>query len=346
MRVLMISRDKNIFNPNSDVRQRMIEYGKLVEKLHIMVLKRPFKLWKIGKNIKGFDLITAQDPFEAGLVGWVFAKMFGASLQLQIHTDFLSPYFARESLLNRVRVLIAKFLIPRATCIRVVSERIRQSLIKNLKLKIKNLKIDVLPIFVDTELIKNTPVKTNLHEKYPQFDFIILMASRLSKEKNIGLAIEALYNAKTAKSYANNAKVGLVIVGSGPEKENYSLLVTRYGLRDNVIIEPWTDDLVSYYKTCDVFLLTSNYEGYGRTLVEAAAAGCKIISSDVGIAKEILPKENIFEPNNKEQLKEKIIKAINGEIKVSKAELLTKLLTKMSKEDYLREYKKSWENCL
>jgi len=44
---------------------------------------------------------------------------------LQIHTDIMSPYFARESVLNRARVQIAKFLIPRADAIRVVSPRIK-----------------------------------------------------------------------------------------------------------------------------------------------------------------------------------------------------------------------------
>jgi glycosyltransferase involved in cell wall biosynthesis len=345
MRVLMISRDRNIFNPNSDVRQRMIEYGKLVEKLHIIVLSRPFKLLKIGKSIKGFDLITAQDPFEAGLVGWVFAKMFGASLQLQIHTDFLSPYFARESLLNRIRVLIAKFLIPHAVCIRVASERIKDSLLRitNYELRITN-----LSIFVDVEKIKNAPIRTDLHAKYPQFDFTILMASRLTKEKNIPLAIDVIKEICDAsrdaniQMHANDTNVGLIIVGDGPEKQNLKSQISNLKINENIKIENWTDDLISYYKTADLFLLTSHYEGYGRTLVEAVAAGCKIISSDVGIAGEILPKENIFEVNNKEQLKEKIIKAIKGELPQTK--FRSKIQTK-TKEEYLEEYKKSWKQC-
>lgn len=338
MKVLMISTDRSILDENSEARQRMVEYGKLAEKLRVIILSRPFKSLKIGKDIKGFDLITTQDPFETGLIGWILAKIFEASLQVQIHTDFLSPYFVQHSMLNKLRVMIAKFLIPRSDCIRVVSERIKKSLERVTRYA---LRVTVLPIFTDIEKIKNSAVKTDLHKKYPQFDFIILMASRLTKEKNIGLAIEVLHNAKTAKSYANNAKVGLIIVGSGPKEKNL-IRLGQIKLHDHIVLEPWTDDLASYYKTADLFLLTSNYEGYGRTLVEAAAAGCRIISSDVGIAGDILAKENIFEVNNKEQLKEKIIKAIKGEIVM----LDIKYLTKMpSKEKYLEEYKKSWETC-
>lgn len=315
MRVLMISRDKNIFKNGSEVRQRMFEYGKLAEKLRIMVLSRPFKFLKIGKEIKGFDLITTQDPFECGLFGYAIARILKIPLQLQIHTDFMSPYFGKESLLNRIRIMLAKFLIPRANCVRVVSERIKKSLPADKR-------VTVLPIFINIEKIKDTSISIDLHKKYPQFNFIILMASRLTKEKNIKMAIDAL----------PNEKIGLIIVGAGPEKNNLKL-------RNNVIIEPWTNNIVSYYKTCDLFLLTSNYEGYGRTLVEAAAAGCNIISSNVGIAEEILEKENIFKPGDVRGLEEKIIKIIKEGIKPAKP------LKIKTKEEYMGEIKRDWENC-
>ena len=64
------------------------------------------------------DVVTTQDPFECGLAGFLIARIFRARLHIQIHTDVMSPYFANESTLNRVRVLIAKFLIPRASGIR------------------------------------------------------------------------------------------------------------------------------------------------------------------------------------------------------------------------------------
>ena len=73
------------------------------------------------------------------------------------------------------------------------------------------------------------------------------MASRLTKEKNIGLAVESL---------PNDAKIGLVIVGDGPEKEKLKFQVSSFKLQDNIIFEPWPDDIVSYYKTTDLFLLT------------------------------------------------------------------------------------------
>ena len=370
MKVLMISSDRRLFEENSEVRRRIVEYGGLAEELRVIVFSKKgfeyqnfgnvflhptnsknrwfyvFDAIKIAKKIlaKNRELetknrvITTQDPFEAGLAGWLIAKKFNLRLQLQIHTDFLSPYFRKESLLNRLRVLIAKFLIPRADCVRVVSNRIKNSL--------KSESV-VLPVFVDVEEIKSAPVKINLREKYPQFDFIILMASRLSKEKNIKSAIEAMK--EIVEEYP---KTGLIIAGDGAERKNLkSQILPRptspcevkaggnLKIKGNIILEGWQNDLNSYYKTADLFLLTSNYEGYGRTLVSVAVAGCGIISTDVGVADEILDKDNLIKPKNKEQLKEKIIKAIKGEIKPPKT------ILSQTKEQYLQSYKKSWENC-
>ena len=69
-------------------------------------------------------------------------------------------------------------------------------------------------------------------------------------------------------------------------------IVSNNGLHGNVVFAGWSDDIVSYYKTADLFLLTSDYEGYGMTLIEAAAAGCPIVTTDVGAVGEIITKDN------------------------------------------------------
>ncbi|MBU4223639.1 glycosyltransferase, partial [Patescibacteria group bacterium] len=300
--------------------------------------------WKLSARRRiGNSLVTAQDPFECGLSGYAIAKRFGLPLQLQIHTDFLNQYFKNESYLNRVRLKISQFILPKADCIRVVSERVKNSLESSgLALKAK---IKLLPVFVDVKKIQKAPVKTDLRQKYPQFSHIILMASRLSKEKNIGLAIEAMKG--VIQKYP---KAGLVIVGSGQEKENYSLLVTRYALRNNVIIEPWTDNLSSYYKTANVFLLTSNYEGYCRAVLEAASVDCPVVMTDVGIAGEVLKNEYnclIVPVGDKEKLKIAILRIIGDDALRAKlifsSENIANLL--QPKEKYLEEYKKSWSDC-
>ena len=321
LEILMLSRDHKILDGNSEVFSRMKEYAHLAEELYIVVFSKninsraesrdcdnlhihPAKslldMYRIGKKIihnSKFmihdSVITAQDPFETGLVGYLLSRRKKIPLELQAHTDFLSPYFFRESLKNKIRVLLARFLIKRADRLRVVSERIKKSVVS--QIGYPESRIELRPIFIDTEKITRSPIKTDLRKKYPNHDFIILMASRLTREKNIGLAIEVFAGIMNQESGIKNPL--LLIVGDGPERENLELRIKNYAvpagrqeLRNNVVIEQWTDDLVSYYKTADLFLLTSNYEGYGRTVIEAQAAGLPVLMTDVGVAAgEVVP---------------------------------------------------------
>ena len=128
-------------------------------------------------------------------------------------------------------------------------------------------------------------------------------------------------------------------------------------MQDNVIFEPWTDDLFSYYKTAGLFLLVSNYEGYGRTVVEAMAAGCPVITTDVGIAGDVVIDPSVDSENanglvvpvgDRERLKEAILRMIND--KIRRLEMKNAAENKVSlfptKEEYLEKYKKHWQECL
>jgi glycosyltransferase involved in cell wall biosynthesis len=162
--------------------------------------------------------------------------------------------------------------LPKADSIRVVSERIKRYLVGNLG--INESKVIVRPIMIHVESIKNASILAgaDLHKKYPQFDKIVLMACRLEPEKNVELAI--------------------IIVGDGSLKSR--LERQAKGLKasagEAIIFESWADKamLYSYYKTADLFLNTSLFEGYGMALIEANAAKCKIVSTDVGVVGDTL----------------------------------------------------------
>lgn len=305
MKVLTIGSDRKLFDKDSAVRTRIIEYGLLCEELHTIVFtKKGFNSEKFGnvflyptnsknrwayvcdairigqKIISGKDwLISAQDPFESGLVGFWLKKCSDAKLQLQIHTDFLNEYFWRESFLNKIRVVLAKFLIKRADGLRVVSERIKKSL-AGFDLKAE---IFVLPIFVDTSATRPAAAKESLKQKFPQFDFIFLMVSRLTKEKNISLALESF-----ASILSEHPGVGLIVAGEGEELGCLKKLAGRLRIENSAIFESWSDDPGFYYGGADCYLLTSNYEGYGRTVIEAASFGLPIVMTDVGCAGEVI----------------------------------------------------------
>ncbi|OJI07336.1 hypothetical protein BK004_01220 [bacterium CG10_46_32] len=363
----MLSTDVSILAVGSEAQNRMKEYGSLADRLAIVVCttgapRQEFEIsnmvraiptnsrtkilyaWDILRVVKQLvrgtiDVITAQDPFETGLAGWLISRRLKSKLQLQVHTDFLSPYFRRESFKNRIRVLLAKWLLAKADSIRVVSERIKQSLIG---LGLPEEKIVVLPIFVDVEKIQSEQVAVRAHKKYPQFDVVILMVSRLEPEKNITLALRAF--AEVARKHSNT---GLVILGAGSQETSLKQLVVRYQLQSSVVFEGAVQHTIPYYQSADIFLNTSNYEGYGRTLIEAAASGCPIITTDVGVVGERINKDTslVVPVGDSAAVEEAMSKLITDEKKrndLGRAaqESVQKLGDAQS---YLEQYKQSWQ---
>jgi len=368
----MLSTDARIFESGSTVSKRMVEYGDLFNELHVVVYTEQwfrkkklsgnvfiyptntqFKLFyfwgaygiceKILKSDKNF-VVTSQDAM-TNILALLLRLQFKFFFQVQIHTDFLSPYFRKESLKNFIRYVGYCLSVRYADCIRVVSKRAKDSLVS--KFHTPYSKIKVLPIFVDIEKIKNTSITVDLHKKYPQFDFIVLMVSRLTREKNIHLAIQALKDV-----VIQYPKTGLVIFGDGPKKKKLELQAISYKLQANIVFEGWVDDVISYYKTADIYLLTSNYEGYGMALIEAAASGCPIVTTDVGVVGDILM-------NNESVLvcgSEDISCLVRNIVALEKSKELREQLARsasravirraISKQEYLQQFITSLQSCL
>lgn len=335
----MISRDPNAVTPGTPAYLRMAEYRAQVEDLTVVASLSGFVRAFVSR--RAFDLVTSQDPFETGVFAYLIAKRFGARLELQIHTDFLSPYYGQESLKNRVRVWIAKLLLPKAHCVRVVSSRIKRSL---MALGVSERNVVVLPIWVDTERFATPASPIALRIKYPQFKTIALMISRLAREKNIARAIRAF-----ALVVKENPDAGLVIVGDGPMKNELFALVQKLGILKSVVFEPWTADAPSYFASADFFISVSRYEGYGLTLAESALAGCPIASTDVGLVGDILLISDIkVLPDDGDEALAEALGAFLRDQKLRDAlrqSARARVANLPTRKEYLENMKRAWLSC-
>ncbi len=361
MKVLVLGTDKNAFSKTSETFLRLKKYSDLCDGLHVVIKSNKkdgldfmrdgslylyptknsyklgflFKFYFLGKRIikeNKIDIVSSQDPFECGLIARILAKKFKLPLHIQIHTDFLNPLFRKLSFLNDVRVVLGKLITKKASEIRVVSNRIKFSL---MKIGISENFITVLPILTDWKRERGQENLFDLRQKYKNYDYIILMASRLEKEKDFGLAIEIMDEILKRGGVSGSTRILLLIVGSGSEKEFILKKAAQAGISSNVVIEEWVNDLSPYYLGADMLLLTSLYEGFGRTMVEAMSLGCPVASVDCGVAGEvgadIIPRDprlasKILISKMREH---KRIKNFNSFYKISEAE-------------YLKKYRDSW----
>lgn len=81
----------------------------------------------------------------------------------------------------------------------------------------------------------------------------------------------------------------LVIVGDGPERERLQTLAGEFGLGpERCRFEPATNDAGKWFRSFDIFGLTSSNESFPNSLLEAMACGCAVAGSAVGGVPELI----------------------------------------------------------
>lgn len=132
-------------------------------------------------------------------------------------------------------------------------------------------RLDTILNGIDTEKFK--PSLTVSRDWDVDSPIIIGCAARLVPEKSLSILITSI---------ADIDNCCLNIAGDGPEKPSLMALVDELNIVSKVNFIGHTDEMVSFYQSLDIFVLTSQYEGLPLSLLEAQSCGIPVICSDVG----------------------------------------------------------------
>ena len=235
---------------------------------------------------QGADLVVTQDPFFTGAVGYAIKQRYGVPLCVQIHSDNIgSEWWLRESTRNRLMEPMGRWLVRRADTVQVVSNTIAGRLTK----------CGVAP-----ERIWNIMAAGGIDVAlYRDADGSRIRAQLLGdRHKRLALFVGRFVKVKDLPSLLEAASLVVkeqrdtvfVLIGDGEERSTVEELSRRYQLQDNVVLPGGisADRMPGYFAACDLFVMSSLYEGKARTLVEAACAGKPIVSTAVSGADEVV----------------------------------------------------------
>ncbi|PIR43566.1 hypothetical protein COV24_01955 [candidate division WWE3 bacterium CG10_big_fil_rev_8_21_14_0_10_32_10] len=142
-------------------------------------------------------------------------------------------------------------------------------------------KISLLESGVDTKRFIKKGAKEDFG--FNENDIILGNGGRLSKRKNIDILVKSL-------CYLPD-QYKLVLWGPWDTsfKNKVQKIIDENGLKDRVkylgVISYFRVD--SFYRSCDLFLLPSSYEGLPKVVIEALNSGCKVIASGFETDKDI-----------------------------------------------------------
>ena len=149
---------------------------------------------------------------------------------------------------------------------------------------------------VDNNYFFNTN-KSKKDNKY------ILCVSRFLKRKNHKKLLKAFEAYKK-----KDGDLNLILIGSGPEKENIIKAKEKLSCSSNIAIEPWKEisELKSYYYNAKVFVLLSYSDPWGLVVNEAMASSLPcIVSHECGCYVDLIKDKNTgwgVDPEDENQL--------------------------------------------
>jgi Glycosyltransferase len=72
----------------------------------------------------------------------------------------------------------------------------------------------------------------------------------------------------------------LVILGDGDDRDALTAQVAAAGLEKRVLLPGQVGNMPDWYERADLYVLSSRFEGFSMTIVEAMASGCAVVSFD------------------------------------------------------------------
>ncbi|MDO8633703.1 MAG: glycosyltransferase family 4 protein [archaeon] len=195
------------------------------------------------------------------------------------------------------------FVVPakNADLVLCFTQKEKEKLVKRFNLSEK--KIRVLPIGVYWQYFNKNKGKSFRKILGLENKFVVLSVCYLYRKKNLEMAISILKYLKE--------EVCLVHAGGWPDleyKKYLEELVKQSNLENRVFFlgDKKIDEIVKIYSLADVFVNTGFNESYAIPVLEAMSSGLPVITTKVGVGKEIIKEnENGFFIENKKDLLEK-----------------------------------------
>ena len=189
------------------------------------------------------------------------------------------------------------------------------------------LKIDDIELKKELKLTSNT--------------FIIGCVGELAKRKGHHVLVDA-FNLLMQKQ---NNRIILLIIGDGPEEKSLKKVILNYGLSENILIVPFTDNIFNYYNIMDLYVHpTIAADDLPFAVREAMSMGLPILASDYAGIPELVKNEYngiLVTPGSSEILCDSIYDLINDheKCKLMGENSIKVFQEKLSKKMILDNYK-------
>ena len=255
----------HILNPDKNLpRFKPVKYRILAKKLKNLV--NSLKPTIFISNLQYADKIT----YLANIPNSFFC------IRNTMSADFLK--FKKTEFQKKLKLFKLRKMYSNQNII-AISKGIYTDLIENVKISPKKLILINNPF--DIEQIQKLAEKEN--PNIPKEPYILHIGRYDIHQKRQDLLLQAYKKL--------NPPYKLYLLGKGDDKEKIEEMIKQMGLEKKVIIAGFDPNPYPWIKNAKLAVLTSDYEGFVRVVVESLALNTPIVSTDCPGADEVLVNE-------------------------------------------------------
>ena len=227
---------------------------------------------------RGQEGFLLSHGYKPSLYALLMSKILGTKFVVIHHHQphFFNLLRSRKPFKASIHSKIAKVIYQASFAIQSFSSEVSEALLES---GISQTKIFFNPIGMDLEPLQECASISSKEFISKNLDLNVVSVCRLSWEKNLGLAIEAIILA-----HQMDNRIQYFIYGVGPDKESLAQLIKARAAEKFIHLMGFERIILPRMKDADLFLHTSLTESYGQVVFEVFCLGTPILSSRVGVS--------------------------------------------------------------
>lgn len=231
-----------------------------------------FPLARHLKNSRPNTILAAMWPLTSAVVcSWILSGRTG-SLFLSDHEHLSHSYIGQRRVKGAYLKNLIRFTYPFANGVIAVSAGVKNDLCALGRLSLSKVKVIYNPAAIGVSSVRESIKVRN--KLWGDYKYNILAVGRLTAEKNY----ETLIKAFARLPIEMNAK--LIILGEGNLRVALTDLIAALGLHERIELFGFVSDPYPWFRSSDLFVLSSLWEGFGNVIVEALECGVPVVSTD------------------------------------------------------------------
>ena len=197
----------------------------------------------------------------------------GTPVMVTVHNTMSLSTGRNSALGRRIEPLLLRAFYPRASSIVAVSRGAADDLARTTGLPRERVEVVYNPV-ITPEVMALTRQAPDDPWFAPGEPPVVLGVGRLTRQKDFATLLQAFALVRRRRP------ARLVILGEGEDRPALEALVAVLGLGADVALPGFRDNAMAYMSRAALFVLSSAWEGLPTVLIEAMAAGARVVSTD------------------------------------------------------------------